>query len=229
MPQRVGMLHTSFVFIQVETMINDLFREIMPDVEVLHFVDSEVLAAVQRAGKVTPEAIRRLTYLAQAAEAAGVDAIFSACSSLGPAADVAALFVDRPLVKIDEAMARMAVQKARRIGVLATVPTTLGPTADLIRQKAAEMDKEIEVFPQLSQGAFEALMGGEKERHDRMVLERALELAPKVEILTLAQASMTRLAPWLSQETGLEVLSSPRMGIEHLRDVLEQTAPTKSA
>lgn len=222
MPKRVGMLHTSFVFIQVETMINDLFREIIPEVEVLHFVDSEVLSAVMRAGKVTPEAVRRLTFLAQAAQAAGVDAIFSACSSLGPAADVAALFVDRPLIKIDEAMAREAVSRAERIGVLATVPTTLGPTADLIRQKAADVGKAVEVFPRLSAGAFEALMGGDKERHDRMVLEGALDLAPKVEILTLAQASMTRLAPWLSQETGLEVLSSPRLGIEHLRDVLEQ-------
>ncbi|NPV08871.1 MAG: Asp/Glu/hydantoin racemase [Anaerolineae bacterium] len=222
MPKRVGMLHTSFVFIQVETMINDLFREILPDVEVLHFVDSEVLAAVMRAGKVTPEAVRRLTFLAQAAQAAGVDAIFSACSSLGPAADVAALFVDRPLIKIDEAMAREAVSRAARIGVLATVPTTLGPTTDLIRRKAADVGKTVEVFPRLSEGAFEALMGGDKQRHDRMVLEGALDLAPQVEILTLAQASMTRLAPWLSQETGLEVLSSPRLGIEHLRDVLEQ-------
>lgn len=222
MPKRVGVLHTSFVFIKVETMINDLFQEIIPDVEILHFVDSEVLAAVQRAGKVTPEAVRRMTCLAQAAEAAGVDAIFSACSSLGPAVDIAALFVDKPLVKIDEAMAREAVRKGQRIGVLATVPTTLGPTADLIRQKAAEMGKEVEVFPRLSEGAFEVLMSGDRERHDRMVLEGALELAPKVDILTLAQASMTRLTPWLAQETGLEVLSSPRLGIEHLRDVLAQ-------
>lgn len=229
MPKRVGMLHTSFVFIQVETMINDLFEEIIPEVEILHFVDSEVLDAVRRAGKVTPQAVRRMTYLAQAAEAAGVDAIFSACSSLGPAIDVATLFVDRPIVKIDEAMARTAVSKAKRIGVLATVPTTLEPTAELIRQKAAEAGKAVEILPHLCEGAFDALMSGDKEQHDRLVLEGARELAPEVEIIALAQASMTRLVPWLSQKTGIEVLASPRLGIEHLRDVLEHTSPAQSA
>ena len=220
MPERVGMLRTSFVFIQVETMVNDLFGEILPGVEILHFVDSQVLAAVQESGHVTTEATRRMTYLAQAAEAAGVDAIFSACSSPGPAIDVAALFVDCPVVKIDQAMARAAAQKAERIGVLATVPTTLGPTADLIRRQATKLSRSVEVTPHLCEGAFQALMGGKKERHDQMVVEGALTLAPKVQIIALAQASMTRLAPRLAQETGLEVLSSPRMGIEHLGRVL---------
>ncbi len=224
MPKRVGMLHTSFVFIQVETMINDLFRELLPGVEILHFVDSDLLAAVQRAGHVTPEATRRMTHLAQAAQAAGVDALFSACSSLGPAIDVAALFVDRPVVKIDQAMARAAAHKAERIGVLATVPTTLGPTADLIRRQATKLGRTVQVTPRLCEGAFQALMGGEKERHDQMVLDGARALAPSVQIIALAQASMTRLAPMLAQETGLEVLSSPRMGIEHLGRVLSGQA-----
>jgi len=218
--KRVGMLHTSFVFIQVETMINDLFREILPDVQVLHFVDSEVLDAVQRAGHVTPEATRRMTYLALAAEAAGVDAIFSACSSLGPAIDVAALFVNCPVVKIDQAMARMAAERFERIGVLATVPTTIAPTCDLIRSQATELGKTVQVVPRLCEGAFQVLMAGDRDRHDRMVLEGAQALAPQVQVIVLAQASMTRLAPQLAQATGLEVLSSPRMGIEHLGQVL---------
>ncbi len=222
MPKRLAVLHTSFVFIQVETMINDLFREIIPEVEVIHFVDSEVLAAVRRAGQVTSASIRRMTYLAQAAAEADVDLILSSCSSLGPAIDVARHFVDVPIIKIDDAMARAAAEKASRIGVLATVPTTLGPTSDLIQEKAGEMGKEVLVTPRLCEGAFEALMGGERERHDQMVLDGALELAPRVQILALAQASMTRLAPWLSEKTGLEVLTSPRMGIEHVKQMLSR-------
>ncbi|MGI8866719.1 MAG: aspartate/glutamate racemase family protein, partial [Rubrobacteraceae bacterium] len=61
-------------------------------------------------------------------------------------------------------------------------------------------------------------------RHDEMVVESAKKLAPSVEILVLAQASMTRLAPRLKEETSLEVLSSPRLGVEYVKQVL-QTQP----
>lgn len=196
----------------------------MPKAEVVHFVDSDVLATVMREQGISDRSTSRMVHLAQAAEDAGADVIFSACSSLGPAMEVARRNVETPIVRIDDGMSRKAVETATRIGVLATVPTTLGPTVDLIEQKAVEMGKEIEVERQLSEGAFEILMGGDKERHDEMVVESARKLAPSVEILVLAQASMTRLAPRLKEETSLEVLTSPRSGIEYVRQVL-QTHP----
>ena len=55
-------------------------------------------------GHITPDVIRRMCYYVVAAEAIGVDAIFSVCSSLCPATDVASELVDIPVVKIDEAM-----------------------------------------------------------------------------------------------------------------------------
>ena len=224
MKKRVGVLHTSFVFLNVETSVTDLLEEVLPEAEIVHFVDSDVLATVMREEGISEKSTSRMVHLAQAAQDAEVDVIFSACSSLGPAMEVARRNVDTPVVRIDDGMARKAVEVATRIGVLATVPTTLGPTVDLIEQKAAEREKEIEVHRQLSEGAFGILMGGDKERHDEMVVESAKELAPSVEILVLAQASMTRLAPRLEEETGLEVLSSPRLGVEYVRQVLQSHA-----
>lgn len=221
MKQRVAVLHTSFVFLNVESSVNDLLEEILPEAEVVHFVDSDVLATVMREEGISTRSTSRMVHLAQAAEEAGADVIFSACSSLGPTMEVARQNVDTPIVRIDDGMARKAVESATRIGVLATVPTTLGPTVNLIEQRAAEGGKEIEVHRQLSEGAFEILMGGDKERHDTMVVESARKLAPSVEILVLAQASMTRLAPRLKEETSLEVLTSPRLGVEYVRQMLQ--------
>lgn len=221
MKQKVAVLHTSFVFLNVESSVTDLLEEVLPEAEVVHFVDSDVLATVMREKGISDRSTSRMVHLAQAAEDADADVIFSACSSLGPAMEVARQNVDTPIVRIDDGMARKAVESATRIGVLATVPTTLGPTVDLIEQKAAEKGKEIEVHRQLSEGAFEILMGGDKERHDEMVVESAKKLAPSVEILVLAQASMTRLAPRLKEETSLEVLTSPRLGVEYVRQVLQ--------
>lgn len=221
MSKRLAVLHTSFVFINRETMLNDLLAELLSGTEIVHFVDSEVLAEVMEAGQVTDASVRRMYHLARAAEEASTDLILSSCSSLGPAVDAISPLIRVPIIKIDEAMAETAARKAEQIGVLATVATTLAPTSQLIRDKAADLEKGVQVTPRLAEGAFQALMSGERQRHDAMVKEAAADLARGVDILVLAQASMTRLAPELTEETGLEVLSSPRLGIEHVRRALQ--------
>jgi len=202
--------------VSVEPAIIDLIAELIPEAEVIHFVDSDVLATVVREQGISARSEQRMTHLAQAAEAAGADIIFSACSSLGPALDVAAKSVHTPVVKIDEAMAMRAAREGARIGVLATVPTTLGPTSDLIQSKADEIGRTITIERRLCDGAFDVLMGGDREKHDAMVTEQAVDLAEKVDIIVLAQASMSRLADALAQETGLTVLASPRLGVDYL-------------
>jgi Asp/Glu/hydantoin racemase len=214
--KKIAILHTSFVFVSVEPVINNLIAELIPDAEVMHFVDSDVLATVQRENGISRKSEERMTHLAQAAEAAGADIIFSACSSLGPALDVAARNVHTPVIKIDEAMALRAASDGTRIGVLATVPTTLGPTSDLIQAKADEMGRSITIEQRLCEGAFAVLMSGDREKHDSMIIEQATDLAENVDLIVLAQASMNRLAPVLQEKTNLTVLSSPRMGVDYL-------------
>lgn len=224
MPRKVAVLHTSFVFVNVEPMVNDLIAELMPDAEVMHFVDSDVLATVMREGSISERSQRRMTHLAQAAEEAGADVIFSACSSLGPTLDAARRAVSVPIVKIDDAMAEQAAAQASRIGVLATVPTTLGPTADLIAEKATALGRQVTLVRHLCDGAFGVLMAGDRDSHDVMVREGAVELAKDVQIIVLAQASMARLAPALAEATGLTVLASPRLGVQDLADHLGRSS-----
>ncbi|MHC1781767.1 MAG: aspartate/glutamate racemase family protein [Anaerolineaceae bacterium] len=222
MTRRIAMLHTSFVFINVEPVFKDLFKELIPDVEIIDFVDSHVLADVRNVGKVQVPHIRRMCALAMAAEDAGADLIFSACSSLGPSMDIARGLVKIPVVKIDDAMTRKAVEMGSTIGVMATVPTTLPPTVDLILQWAAEMKKLVDVKQHLCDGAFEILMNGDRDLHNQMVLDGALKLAPQVDLIVLAQASMSRLAPMLSDKTGKMVLSSPRFAAEYVKSLIEK-------
>lgn len=218
MPQKIAILHTSFVFVSVEPVITDLIGELIPGAEILHFVDSDVLATVVREQGISPKSEERMTHLARAAEAAGADLIFSACSSLGPALDVAARAVGVPVIKIDDAMALRAASEGARIGVLATVPTTLGPTSDLIQAKADGLNRRIEIEKRLCEGAFDVLMAGDRETHDAMISRQALDLAKTVDIIVLAQASMSRLAGILAETTGTTVLASPRMGVEYLAE-----------
>jgi Asp/Glu/hydantoin racemase len=216
MSKKIAILHTSFVFVSVEPVINNLIAEVIPDAEIIHFVDSDVLATVVREGGISDHSEARMVHLAQAAEAAGADIIFSACSSLGPALDAAARHVRTPVIKIDEAMAMRAAIEGNRIGVLATVPTTLGPTSDLIRAKADESGRSPEILERLCDGAFSVLMNGDRTKHDAMVIEQATELAERVDMIVLAQASMNRLAPVIEEKTQIPVLSSPRLGVDLL-------------
>lgn len=213
-------IHTSLVFINVETLINDLFKELMPEVRRINIVDDSLLPDVMKVGQITPEVARRMVNYVQMAEVSGADAILSLCSSLGPAIDLARPLVKIPVIKIDDAMAEEAVCSAGRIGVLATLGTTLDPTVNLIRSHAEANHKQPEIHPRLVKGAFEILMSGGREQHDQMVSEMARQLAGQVDLLVCAQASMTRLAPRLTQETGLRVLTSPRLAIEYTRRVL---------
>ena len=220
MPKTLACLHTSMVFINVETMMNEIFMELMPDVRRINIVDDSLLSDVIAVGHITPAVTKRMCKYVQAAEEAGADAILSLCSSLGPTIDIARPLVKIPVIKIDDPMAEEAARSANRIGVIATLPTTLRPTVDLIHSKSSAMRKECQIQPVLVEGAFQILMSGGRERHDRMVAEAARKLANQVELIVLAQASMTRLVLSLSQETGLRVLSSPRLAIEYTRKIL---------
>ena len=156
-----------------------------------------------------------------AAETAGCDVILNCCSSVGDAVDLARPMMRVPIVKIDDAMAEEAVKKATAIGVLATVPTTLDPTARLIERKAAEAGKSIGITKELCAGAFEILQSGDAKRHDEMVLEGIRSIAQKgVDVVVLAQASMARLVPQLGSDVGVPVLSSPHSAAQRVKQVL---------
>jgi Asp/Glu/hydantoin racemase len=183
-------------------------------------VDDSLLADVMALGYISVTVQDRINHYVQAAERSGAQAVLSLCSSVGPAIDQARKLVKIPVIKIDDPMTEKAVHDAERIGVVATVGTTLEPTLALLNEKSAAQNKPVEIKPRLVKGAFEILMSGDRAKHDEMVSAAACELAKEVDLIVLAQASMTRLNPRISEETGLPVLSSPRLAIEYTKTIL---------
>ena len=120
-----------------------LCEEIMPEVTVYQIIDDSLIKEVNANGGPTYGVKRRMYNYYQQAESLGVDAILNQCSSVGEVADAIKPFVSVPVVKVDEAMAEKAVTLGKKIAVVATVPTTVGPSVRLVEQKAKEMGKEI--------------------------------------------------------------------------------------
>ena len=199
-----------------------LFAELVPGCRVISIIEDALILDVIRAGQVTPEIARRLVRYYLAAQDTGADLIFNTCSSIGDVAIMARSLVAIPLVKIDDAMAAEAVRTGARVGVLATLQTTLAPTVRLVKAQAAAAGRSVSVVEGLAQGAFEALMAKQPEKHDELVTAAAEQVAKQADVIVLAQGSMARMETALAQCTGKPVLSSPRRGVLEVKETLER-------
>ena len=215
--KKVYIIHTSLVS-QAE--LNALFAELVPDAKVHNIIDDSLLHDVMQNGGITPKIISRMCAYVQAAADNGADLIFNQCSSVGEAADIAARLVSVPVLKVDAPMAEKAVELGRRIGVVATVKSTMKPSCNLVRAKAAEAGKPVEVVEYLVDGALDVLMKEKnREKHNAMVLEKVRQAEAECDVIVLAQGSMTVLLPEL-QDVKKPVLTSPRLGVERARKLL---------
>ena len=203
--------------------IKQQFEDLLPDVRVVNLMDDSLLNDAITAGHLTEAITGRLFSYLQLGQNMGATVLLNACSSVGEAASAARAAISVPIVKIDDAMAEQAVATGARIGIVATVRTTLEPTVRLIRAKAAKVGKTPEVIEALAEGAFEALLAGRADQHDDILRRTIQSLVGRVDVIVLAQASMARLAPALA-DLGVPVLSSPRSGVEAVKRVLATLA-----
>ncbi len=221
MMKKLAIIHTTPATIEP---LKALALEMVADCQVVNFMDDSILPQLaENGGDLRPVAGRLIRY-ARFAEQAGADAILEACSSVGPLAPMMQEQVSIPVVRIDEAMAEEAVHRGACIGIAATLETTLKPTAHLVRAKAREAGRRVEVKPVLVRGAYERLMAGDKEAHDALLVKALSRLANEADAVVLAQASMARVVPLLPTAEQSKFLSSPRSGMARVRDVLEHVA-----
>lgn len=202
--------------------IGPMFREELPGCRLVNIIDDSLIADVIQEGSVTTAVIRRLVQYYRHAEDIGADLILNTCSSVGEVADRVRPLFNIPIVKIDDEMARQATLSFKKIGVLATLPSTLEPTKNLLLREAEHQNRNVTVFDALAQGAYQALISGQPEEHDRLIYEAAKSVADKADALVLAQGSMVRMEKTLREETGLPVYASPRLGMMAVRAELER-------
>src|SRR5262245_15829796 len=194
--KKLGLLHTSATLVPV---FEQLCRAKLPGVRVFNLVDDSLIKDVIAHGMLRPQTARRVAQHVAAAEDAGADYILVTCSSIGAAVETAAALASVPVLRVDQPMADRGGLTARRIGVIATLQTTLEPTADLLRRRAVSAGKQIELTTRLCDGAFDALMCGDTTSHDALVKSALRELSSHVETIVLAQASMARVVADLAE------------------------------
>lgn len=205
----VVVVHTGPTTVQP---IKAQFQELRPDVRVINIMDDSLLNDVMTAGHLTDAVSARLLSYMQQGQTMGAVALLNACSSVGEAAAAARAGVSIPIFKIDDAMAEQAVALGPRIGVVATVRTTLEPTVRLINAKAVAAGRQIQITEAVAEGGYQALLDGNPELHDQIVKRTISSLADTVDVIVLAQVSMARLVASIT-DIQVPVLSSPQSGV----------------
>jgi Asp/Glu/hydantoin racemase len=216
--KKLGLVHTSAALVPV---FAQLCKAKLPDVEVFNIADDSLVKGIMAAGSLTAQISRRVAGYLESAELAGADYILVTCSSIGPAVEAAAKLIGVPVLRVDQPMADQAVQMGKRIGVIATLRTTLAPTADLVQRRAQAAGKEVQITSRLCEGAFDALMSGDAAKHDAMVADALKDLSKQVEVIVLAQASMARVVDSLTDaDKHVPILASPGIAVDYLATVL---------
>ncbi|MFD2036525.1 aspartate/glutamate racemase family protein [Belliella marina] len=216
--KKLGLIHTSATLVPV---FQKLCAENLQGIEVFNIVDDSLIKDVIAQGKLTPHTAKRVVDHVAAAAHAGADYIMVTCSSIGVAVETAASLNQVPVLRVDQPMADLAIQTGKKIGVVATLATTLEPTSDLVKRRSVILGKGIEITSKLCQGAFEALMNGDSETHDTIVSSALKSLAKEVDVILLAQASMARVVDTLSEEDKIvPIISSPPEAMKYLASQL---------
>ncbi len=196
----------------------------LPQWSSFNIADESLLQNTIRDGVLSKKTMQRLSQYVFSAVDAGADAIVVTCSSLGGAVDAIRPLSSVPLFRIDRGMAMAAVERAERIGVLATLPTTLAPTSGLIKETAIAANRPCTIVDKLCAGAFDRLMKGDRAGHDDMVIAGFRELASSVDLIVLAQASMAQALSSIEDAShSIPVLSSPELGMAY---IASQLAPS---
>lgn len=217
---KTALVYTSTTPELIELVEREVRANLGDDVEIISMQDPSILAEVRDAGYVTPTAAARLMGMYTAAVAQGAEAILNICSSVGEVADAfqpAAAYIGVPVVRVDEDMCREAVRRGLRIGVLATLPTTLEPTKGTIRRVARAMGKHVELVDGLV-NAF----GMDQVQFRQLLIGAAKEICDQVDVIVLAQGSMAYVEQDIEAAVGKPTLSSPRFGAIALKNALKE-------
>ncbi|GIM96093.1 aspartate/glutamate racemase family protein [Paractinoplanes toevensis] len=204
----IGFLHTADVHVPV---FHDLRAELAPGWADLHVVDPGLLADARRAG-ITAELAARVDARLHELADRGADLIVCTCSSLGAYAETRTADLGVPVLRVDRPMAEAAVAAGSRIAVLATVDSTLAPTSALLNAAAERAGRVVTLIETPVPGAWSLFEKGDLHAYAVKVADQARAIAPRADVIVLAQASLSPAAALLA-DLPIPVLTSPRTAV----------------
>ncbi|WP_108880736.1 hypothetical protein [Anderseniella sp. Alg231-50] len=214
----ISFLHTSPVHVAT---FDALLDELSPGMPRQHRVEESWLETARDNG-MSPELSDTITDAMRQLAAGGVGVC--TCSTIGGVAEAAGIH-GAPTIRIDRALMQAALSHGLRPLVAMCLESTKAPTLDLLGDVAGGQGMDAAPVVVMCQPAWQHFEAGDMDAYARSIAEtvKAGLGNDSVDCIVLAQGSMAVAEPLLA-DTGLPVLSSPRLGVLRALDILNENA-----
>ncbi len=206
MAQAIAFLHTSPMHVPT---FDRLLAEANPTIPARHLGDESLLSDARTTG-LTPSLRTRISARVHEATSTDTAVVVCTCSTIGECAEQVAL--DRPIIRVDRAMAEQAVALGRSVLLVAALESTLAPTRALLRESAGRAGTSIDIAEAVCRDAWALFEAKDQAAYLRSIADCVRTHVAAADLVVLAQASMAGAAE-LCADLGIPVLSSPRLGV----------------
>lgn len=217
MATRIVLLHATPIAMQP---IQAAFADLWPEAEIVNLLDDGLTIDRAREDNLSEATIERFVDLGKYGHRIGAAGILVTCSAFGPAIDRLAASVPVPVLKPNEAMFQAAIEQGSRIGMLATFGPSVSTMVDEFDEYAAVAGKQAKLTTVIVENAIDLLRKGDAETHNRLVADRAPDLA-HCDAIMLAHFSTSRAASAVRAKVGTKVLTAPHAAVDRMRMMLE--------
>ena len=194
------------------------FDEEFPEAEVINVLDESLL--VDFDDQLTPDLRRRITNIIGYCQDNKADAIGLACSVYAPVVESAKDLVHVPLVSSYGPVMANAVTAGPRIGLIASVASTMRDSKYYLHLAADEADVEIEPQLCLAEDLITVMRTEGQSGLERRLEEEVLKIASKVDVVLLTQFSFAAALAHLEKVSPIPVLSAPHSSARTLKKLL---------
>lgn len=199
----ITFLHTAQTHIET---FASLLTAVDDTISHTHLVKAELLERARREGEtaVLQSEIEQTINAALAEYPDGL--LLCTCSTIGKLAETVA---PKRVLRVDRPMMAEAMRIGGTVHIVATVESTIEPTLALLNEVADDMTLTVQltVVPE----AWVYFEQGDVDGYHRAIAKKLVQLAPKADVIILAQASMAGATHYCDVTT--PILSSPEIGI----------------
>jgi len=205
--------------------IRAAFAEQWPEAQPVCMLDQSLYADFINEDMTVPdvmpdEAYARIARLLRYSSECGADAVLFCGSVFGRLVEAGREGMTVPVLTSYEAMIAAAFAEGNRLGILATTPGTIKCLSDDIERYAQANGLTYDLGSGVADGAFEALLEGDRDRHDDLVVAAAAKITD-CDSLMLGQFSMGLVPQKIAPVDGRPVFTAPVTAVARLRQMFE--------
>lgn len=209
--KKVGVIYTVPI---LQESFHKLIQNEFDQIELVEILDNDILALIKEDNyNVTERQINKVLEYIEYFNQNKVDFIISTCSSLGDIFNNIKSSI--PIFQIDKPMMVEAANLGKNIVLVATAPTTIKPSTNLLESTAKQLNKRVNINSLLLPKAGVLLFKGNTNEFINKLIEEIEKVKDK-DLIVLAQGSMAVAKDALSSRFGIPVLSSTDLFIKDL-------------